>query len=215
MTVTEFAERRRMPRVLWGSHPLDVDLADFADGLLDQESADEMEGHLARCLLCRIKRQRFVGQPSVALTIPDDVTVPGFNMVETLDSRGDTAKAGDLWVTQEPSSLVVLVRSVGAVGAVVTPITIDVELADDECQIVPAKLSPLGVPISIYSRLRVNVPVGSLRKKIVPCNDMDLLNLADAEAVFTGPPVERSDDPRLEVRQCLADRLTALTSHQI
>ncbi len=198
-----------------GDHPLDMEIADLVDGLLDPESSGVMEAHLAQCLLCRIKRQRLVGQPRVALSSLSDVTVPEFNLIETLDRQGDSAKAGELWVTKEPASIVVLVRSVGEVGAVVIPIIIDVELADDECQIVPAKLSPLGVSISIYSRLRVNVPASSLCKKIVPCRDIDLLNLSDMEGVYAGHPIERPDDPRLEIRQWLADQLIQLTDHQV
>src|ERR1039458_3509924 len=39
-------------------HPLDVDLADFASGLIDDEQRDELEQHLSECLLCRIKLRR-------------------------------------------------------------------------------------------------------------------------------------------------------------
>ena len=198
-----------------GNHPLDMEIADLVDGFLDPESSDAMEVHLAQCLLCRIKRQRFVGQPRVALSSPSDVTVPEFNLIETLDRQGDSAKAGELWVTKEPASIVVLVRSVGEDVAVVIPIVIDVELADDECQIVPAKLSPLGISISVYSRLRVSIPASALCRKIVPCRDIDLLNLSDIEGVFAGRPIERPDDPRLEIRQWLTDHLTQLTDHQV
>ena len=198
-----------------GSHPLDMEIADLMDGLLDPESSDAMEVHLAQCLLCRIKRQRFVGRPRVALPSLSDVTVPEFNLIETLDRQGGSAKAGELWVTKEPASIVVIVRSVGGGVAVVIPVVVDIELADDECQIVPAKLSPLGISISVYSRLRVSIPASALCRRIVPCRDIDLLNLSDIEGIFAGRPIERSDDPRLEIRQWLTDCLIQLTDHQV
>ena len=195
-------------------HPLDVEIADLVDGLLDPKIHNAVEVHLAQCLLCRIKRQRFVGQPCVELMSPNDVEIPKFNLIETQDEQDTVVQAGDLWITKGSDGIVVLVRSVDANDAIVVPVVVDVELADDECQIVPAKLSPLGVSISVYGRLRVNIPVSALCRKIVFSCSTDLLNLSDIEEVFVGLPIEGPDDPRLEVRQWLTDHLTSLSSHQ-
>lgn len=195
-------------------HPLDVEIADLVDGLLDPKVHDAVEVHLAQCLLCRIKRQRFVGQPRVGLMSFNDVEMPKFNLIETQDERDTVVQAGDLWVTKGSNGIVVLVRSVDETDAIVVPVVVDVELADDECQVVPAKLSPLGVSISVYGRLRVNVPVSALCRKIISSCSTDLLNLSDIDEVFVGLPIEGPDDPRLEVRQWLTDHLTSLSSHQ-
>lgn len=195
-------------------HPLDVEIADLVDGLLDPKVHDAVEVHLAQCLLCRIKRQRFVGQPRVRLMSLNDVKMPKFNLIETQDEQDMVVQAGDLWITKGSNGIIVLVRSVDEDDAIVVPVVVDVELADDECQVVPAKLSPVGLSISVYGRLRVNVSVSALCKKIVSSCSTDLLNLSDIEEVFVGLPIEGPDDPRLEVRQWLTDHLTSLSSHQ-
>lgn len=57
-------------------------------------------------------------------------------------------------MTNEPDGLMVLVRSISDEDAVVVSVVIDVELADDECMVIPAQPPLLGPAISGGRRCR-------------------------------------------------------------
>ena len=136
--------------------------------------------------------------------------VPEFELVVARSEDPACAGPGDLWVTAGPESFVVLVRSISDEDAIVVPVVIDIEMADDECTVIPADLSPLGTAISVYGRLRVNVPARALDRRIVPLRTVDLLDLPGIDGAFAGLPIQWQGDPRLEVRQRLVDRLLVL-----
>ena len=205
---------RRSDQVMFPQqHPLDEEIADFAAGTLAPESAEAVSVHLAGCLLCRIKRQRFAAQPAFTLTALAEVEMPRFEAIELRIEAGSSAEPGDLWVTDGPDGIVVLVRSVEEGDAIVVPVVVDIEVADEECQVITAQMSPLGVAIAVYSRLAVNVPVSALARRVEPRREIDLLNLADGDGISRGAQITEQGDPRLEIRQWLVDRLTSLASH--
>jgi hypothetical protein len=200
------------------SHPLDTDLLDFVEGVLDGAASRVVETHLASCLLCRIKRQRFTGVAPFELTDVRDVRVPEFGAIEVEDAPGTAARRGELWLTNADEAMMVLVRSVreNDYGIVVVPVTLDIEVADSGALILDASASPVAVPIGIYDRLAVSLPSSALFGRVIPLrSDIDLLALVAGEpGVSRGTPLEGSEDPRLEVRQYLSDRLVALDSYE-
>jgi len=200
------------------SHPLDTDLLDFVDGVLDDAASRAVETHLASCPLCRIKLQRLTGVAPIELTDVRDVIVPEFGAIDVEDVPGTSARRGELWLTNADEAIIVLVRSVrdDDYGVVVVPVTLDIEVADSGALIFDASASPLAVPIAIYDRLAVSLPSSALSGRVLPLrSNIDLVTLSAGEpGVSRGSPLEGSTDPRLEVRQFLSDRLVALDPYE-
>lgn len=195
------------------AHPLDIDLVDFVEGNVDGELGQRIVVHLESCLPCRIKRQRLTGVPPVELADLGTLSVPYFDRLEVDDEGERTPDAGELWLTIGDDATMVLVRAVRAEGggAVVVPVTFDVEVADSGTLVLDASASPLGVPLAIFERLIVSLPSGSLRGRVVTVRDVDLLAIGDTDpGVSRGAAIEGPTDPRLEVREFLVDRLAAL-----
>lgn len=191
-----------------GAHPLDVDLADLVDGLLDPARATDLEDHLAGCLLCRIKRRRLQSAPPAALDA--DLRLPPVSFPLRGGAGAASGDAGardaggepephDLWLIGEESGggadlrmLVVVLRREGD-RVLVAPVTFDTGAADDETVLVDDS--------AVYPSLAGEVPRSVLARRIGTC---------DLSAATTGPPITDGSDPRLEVRQHLADQLWSL-----
>jgi hypothetical protein len=194
------------------AHPLDTELLDDVEGACDAESVARISAHLAQCLLCRIKRQRLGGAPPMELTDVRNVVVPDFAEIECAPGEGQPA-AGELWLTNADDATIVLVTSVraGGEGVVVVPVTLDVEAADQRVLTLDHSISPLAVPLAIYEDLPTSLPRTALAERILFRTGADLLSLSDdQDGVSRGAPIRSAADPRLEVRQYLVDRLTAL-----
>jgi hypothetical protein len=195
---------------------LDTELLDYVEGACDVETADSIDSHLARCLLCRIKRQRLTGAPPMELTDVRSVVVPEFAVIDLAPGEGKP-EAGELWLTNADDATMVLVRSIRADGngVVVVPVTLDVEAADQGAMTLDQSVSPLAMPLAIYEDLAVSLPLAALAERIAPRVDVDLLSLTDDhEGVSRGSPIRSATDPRLEVRQYLVDRLTELDPYE-
>jgi len=179
------------------AHPLDVDLADLVDGLVEADRAAELEAHVDGCLLCRIKRQRLRKAPPATLHLDRAFDAPRFP-IPPLDAVGAAPATGELWLAgaagHGDDRLLVLVLRTSGDRPLVAPVTFDVEAADDETSIVD--------DLAIYPRLATELPRSLLIQRVRAG-----LTTAGATA---GPPIAGATDPRLEVRQCLADRLGSM-----
>jgi hypothetical protein len=201
-----------------GSHPLDTDLLDFVEEVLNEAASHAIERHLASCLLCRIKRQRLTGVAPIELTDVRNLSSPEFGAIEIVEAPGTAARRGELWLSASDDASMVLVRTVrdNDYGIVVVPVTLDVEVADSGALILDTSASPLAIPIAVYDRLAVSLPSSALSGRVMPLrSDVDLLTLtAGQPGVSRGSALEGPADPRLEVRQYLSDRLVALESYE-
>lgn len=177
-------------------HPLDVDLADLVDGVLDAARAAQVEAHLDDCLLCRLKRRRLEGAPAPAPSPGGPMPAPAF-VVPAAEAGAEPA-VGDLWVAGGDDRLLVLVRSVAGHRVTAAPVTLDVEAADDETIVVED--SPFRTALAVHPALAMEIPRAALTAKL------GVLSLAGR----SGPPITGPSDPRLELRQHLADSLGAL-----
>ncbi len=199
------------------AHPLDMELLDYVEGACDTESADRIAAHLAQCLLCRIKRQRLTGAPPMELTDARTIVAPDFVAIAFAPGEGKP-QPGELWLTNADDATIVLVTSIRADGdgVVVVPVTLDVEAADQRVLTLDQSVSPLAVPLAIYEDLPVSLPTAALGERIHLRAGVDLLSLSDDSAgVSRGEPIRSAADPRLEVRQYLVDRLTALDPYDV
>ena len=119
---------------------------------------------------------------------------------------------------QASDSAVVLVRSVreNGWGIVVVPVILDVEVADSGALVVDASASPIDTPIAIYQRMTISLPLSALAARIVPMRGgIDLWALTASDpGVTRGSGLQGATDPRIELRQYLADRLVALDGHE-
>lgn len=176
------------------SHPLDVDLADLVDGVLGAARAAGVEAHLDACLLCRLKRRRLEGAPAPASVLAPSAA-PAFD-VPAFERDGEPA-ANDLWLAGADDRLLVLVLGVAGDQITAAPVTLDVEAADDETVIV--EQSPFRTAVAVHPALATAIPLSALTARV------GALTLAgDRGTAIAGP-----SDPRLELRQHLADRLAA------
>ena len=94
--------------------------------------------------------------------------------------------------------LVVVLRTAGE-RVLVAPVTLDVEAADDEAEIVD---SPLGFAVALYPSLAAELPRSALAGR--------LPGPVDRTGATAGPAVAGAGDPRLERRQHLVDQLGSL-----
>jgi hypothetical protein len=185
-------------------HPLDVDLADLVDGTVDADRAAALEAHLAGCLLCRIKRQRLRDAPPVTLDLDRAFPAPSFRVAVPEDAIADPA-VDELWLAgagdERDQRMFVLVLRTQGERVLVAPVTFDVEAADDETLIVGADHSPLHAGLAIYPTLATELPRSLLVQRLGAISTTG----AGAGAPITGP-----SDPRIEIRQYLADRLDSM-----
>ena len=174
------------------SHPLDVDLADLVDGVLGAARATELEAHLDECLLCRLKRRRLEGTPAPA-PAGRPLPAPAFEVAAT--EAGAEPSVDDLWLAGGDDRLLVLVRGVAGDRVTAAPVTFDVAAADEETVIVEE--SPFRTAVAVHPALAMEIPRTALTAKV------GVLPVAGSHGTaITGP-----SDPRIEIRQHLADRL--------
>lgn len=173
------------------AHPLDVDLADLADGLLDAESAAGIDAHLGECVLCRLKHWRLLSAPAAGAARP--FPSPAF-AVPALEAGGDPA-VGEVWLAGADERIAVVVLGAGGQTVLVAPLTLDVDTADDESEIVD---SPLG-PAVLHPALAADLPLSALVAR--------LAGRVDRSTPTAGPPLAGDTDPRLALRSHLGDWL--------
>lgn len=208
-------------------HPLDADLLDLVEGALTPEAISAVEAHLAACVLCRIKYQRLSGEPLTDGDLNDvdrahtdlgpidldKAGIPRFRPVDSVDASPETAAPGELWLTAGDEAVMVLLRQILDPSlSLVSPVTFDVEAADDGTVVLDADASPLGLPLAIHDGTTVRLPLDVLHSRVVPARTVDLLTVTVGDpGVRRGGPLDGPADPRHEVRQHLADRLLALS----
>jgi len=207
-------------------HPLDIDLADFADDLVDEARRQALEHHLGGCLLCRIKVRRLrdaLGEPPkaryAARSGADESTGIGAALsvtaarVSGADVSAGRPTPGQLWAAGNEERLLVLVLREGNGRVVVVPVTFDVPGADEETIVVEAALSPFEMAIAVYPALSAELPGSALVTcfgRLVEADDVDRLIAGAIPGTIRGVPIDGPSDPRLEFRQMLADHLEAL-----
>jgi len=194
-------------------HPLDADLLDLVEGTLTAGAADAIEAHLAGCVLCRIKRQRLMGEPPTGPVDLGAIDLPRFRPVDSVDASPATAVPGELWLTTGDEAVMVLIRQITDRSlSLVVPVTFDIEAADSGTLVLDADASPLNLPMAIHDGTPVRLPLDALRSRVVPARAVDLLALTGGEpGVRRGSPLEGPADPRHEIRQHIADRLLHLS----
>ncbi|HEX7133625.1 MAG TPA: hypothetical protein VF228_13700 [Iamia sp.] len=193
------------------THPLDVDLVAFVDGVLDAAAVEDVEAHLGRCLICRLKRQRIAQAPPIGVADRHGGEAPAFDPIEVEEADPSAVGTGELWLTAADDAAMVLVTEVWPEGrgVVVVPVVLDVEVADDGTLVLDGTASPLAVPMAIYDGMLTRLPMATLRGRIVPARPgVDLLRLSeDHPGVSRGSPLEGPADPRHEVRQAIDEHL--------
>ena len=195
------------------THPLEVDLVDLVDGVLDAAAAEAVETHLAGCAACRVKRQRIAQTPPIEVARRRGLEAPAFDLIEVEDADPSDVAAGELWLTAADDAAMVLVAEVRSAGrsVVVAPVVLDVEIADHGTLVLDRAASPLVVPIAIYDGLLTSLPTSALRGRVVVRRDVDLLGLSETDpGVSRGTPLEGPADPRHEVRQSIEDQVLSV-----
>ena len=158
-----------MPSSAVAVHPLDVEIAGLVDGSAAPDDADRVEEHLSACLLCRIKRARLTGRRPAAMSVQVDTAALAAPAMPSAPGGGPGGepRPGDIWVTSSPDRVMALVVAADDDITIVVPGRVGRRSSrrrmPGACR---ADRSPLGVPISIYRRLRATIQAESLRRKI-------------------------------------------------
>jgi hypothetical protein len=105
--------------------------------------------------------------------------------------------------------MVVVLGAQGDGRLLVAPVTFDIEAADEETLVVDATESPLRTGLAVHPRLATEVPAAALIGKMGSFGPAAGLGAARPGVAA----VADASDPRLEVRQCLADRLGSMEEH--
>ena len=200
------------------THPLDIDLADLVDGILDEPRALQLEAHLTGCIVCRIKRQRLSRAPRAG-PVPGGEPFPSPRFEVPRVDEGAVPATGELWLAGDEDRVLVLVLGPHGVGGVlVAPVTLDVEAADDQTVVVDASRSPLETSIAVHPAHATALPRTVLAGRLAT-----LATAAQLPAVLTGEApgtgrgrsIDTDADPRLELRGHIADRLGALEQDRV
>lgn len=206
-------------------HPLDVDLADLVDDLVDSAHRESLEDHLSVCLLCRIKVRRLREALGEASKVPHSlqgmpgagtsnaglsVTVPPASLTDVTIGR---LEPGQLWAVGGDQRLLVLVLREQYQRVFVAPVTFDAHAADEETVVLHSAASPFATSIAVYPMLATELPKSSLVAcfgQLVDADDLDQLLAGGLPGTTRGEPIGDPTDPRLEFRQMLADHLGML-----
>jgi hypothetical protein len=207
-------------------HVLDVTLVELADTHVQVGGVNE---HLAGCLLCRSRLRSVRSRlhidfevDAVTAALPDVPAVPAavHNAVTRLES-GWEPNPGEVWLTAGSVPATVWVRKLIGSSALVQPVTFDVEFADSHTAIFSPEENPLGVPLAVVCSIDAQVDLASLAGRLCTLDVGDTVDALRAARrsgstpppnVTVGPPIEDSQDERLEYRQELSDRLAALAA---
>ena len=208
-------------------HPTECELADLALGRLDDARSSAVSAHLRSCPECRILSGRLGhGLPELPegdLPGDADAAAPGAALaaMAAADRPEAGPEPGQLWRARDrrggPVTLVWL-RALEGAGAVVVPVSLDIELADEHTLIVPAAASPLGTALAVHVPVEATIDATFLLDRLGSvdvASDVASLRAASVagdpvEGMSVGPNVVSPFDERIEYRQALVDRLAEL-----
>ncbi len=193
-------------------HPSTDELLAAATG----NAAPETSSHLIECRYCQVLVARLHDANAASWDVPTDAPMrlvqasPNIAITQPRQATTDTHPVtGDVWRTETPESLLVWVRKVVSERTIdVIPLTLDVDLADDQTLIVPASETPWGCDASVFVDMRTHVDVGALGSKLATLElAEDVRHIIDEEphqaTRATGTPIASIEDQRLEYRETL------------
>ncbi|HEY5989138.1 MAG TPA: hypothetical protein VIV12_22565 [Streptosporangiaceae bacterium] len=207
-------------------HPTESALLSFARGQSNAAAAG-VAAHLDSCLACRVWETRLRnawvaeadGPVTARLTAAAQAIPENLRKALAVAPGAAVPAAGDIWRVGSDEALLVWVRRIASESAVVIPVTLDVELADQYTLIVPAGESPLGLDLALMTTAEGHVDRSAFLQQIaaLPVGDqITQLVLARGDGrppppgLLTGSPASGDDDQRQEYRQHLADLLAGL-----
>jgi hypothetical protein len=209
-------------------HLTDTDLLCFVEGR-DASVAAAVGEHVERCLACKIRAMRLSG---AVISAPGDAVVSQLaaaspvipqHVADVLQTAPDPEAhpaSGEIWRIGRSEAMLVWVRRVIDDSALVLPVTLDLDLADEYSLIVPAADSPVGTDIVVVASVEGQADLRTFLQLLgaLPAEaQIGQLRLARREGklpdadIPTGPPIESASDQRLEYRQLLADLLADLS----
>lgn len=151
------------------THPTDLELVEFGDGLLAEPDAGVVRIHLDRCDLCRalvadIGPANWSAQaPTVAAPLTSGRLKDGF-----ASTHGDP-RPGELWHLEwEGDATLALVLAVDSNRVQIVPVVVDTSAANGTVVWISADDGPLGVDLTAWVSLVASVSVGVLYTSFGP-----------------------------------------------
>src|SRR5712692_2468686 len=217
-------DRREVRRM---RHPTESALLSFTRGQSDAAGAAGIAAHLDSCLACRVWETRLQnarvaeadGPVTARLSAAAQAIPENLRKALAVPPGAAVPAAGDIWRVGGDEALLVWVRRIASESAVVIPVTLDVELADEYTLIIPADGSPLGLDLALMTTVEGHVDRRAFLQQIgaLPVGDqITQLVLARGDGrppppgLLTGSPASRDDDQRQEYRQHLVGLLAGL-----
>jgi hypothetical protein len=214
-------------------HPTESALLSFAQGQPGVARAADVRAHLECCLACslwaaRLRRARVTTADDSAagrLTAVGQAVPEALHLAFAAPAAAAVPAAGDVWRAGGPDeALLVWVRGLSGDSAVVIPVTLDVELADEYTLIIPASESPLGLDLALFATVEAHADMRAFLQRIgaLPVGDQ-VTRLLAARAdgrtappgLLTGAPSGGPSDLRPQYRRLLSDLLSSLAATDV
>ena len=203
------------------AHPLDIDLLSVALGDTNVAVDSDIHDHLRTCLLCRIRIARIrhgnaTPEPLHTTGVQYPSVSPGvLAVLNTTVERGE-AQPGQLWLAGDTYRIPVWIDDIEDGIAFVYAASFDTDAADDTALITP--VANLDRSIAVYTSVGGTIGIDRLVSYIddLPIHDdverliAATVNGTVADGLLTGSAIAGVTDERLELRQLLADDLSAL-----
>lgn len=195
----------------------------YAHGELIGE-ASVVEDHLASCLVCRVRLNRLRGaklppidEATTRALVEAEVAVPELLQRSLSMWSADSPQVGDLWrVGTSSQAFLVWIRRVLDESALVIPVALEDELADEYSLIVPKDESLLGVDVILLTTVEGQIDRRSFIQRIGELDVADKVSrlrearregrAADGDCLV-GSSIDTVEDQRIEYQQLVADLL--------
>ncbi len=203
------------------SHPTALELA---EAVTADPPAAGLKLHLAGCVECRVRIARLTRAqaahepPDGALArIVDGAARLRAAMTHAVHVGGGTPRPDEIWRVGSDEAILVWVRKVLDDAVDIMPVTLDVDLADDQTLIVSSEENPLGVELALFTALRAHVHPRAFLSRVAELPATTTAQVAEVlsaawqgravEGVRVGMLVYDPDDQIVEYQQTLADLL--------
>jgi hypothetical protein len=202
-------------------HPLLTQVADFIDGVLDEQNRVAIEAHVEACRECHGKMRDAAASVALPpLAVPADAARLEPDLRQRLQAEPSEPAPGQLWrLRWDDTAALAVVLRIEDDDVTVAPVGLDYWMADDYAVVVGPEWSPLQVGFAVWVGLEAVVPLVVLDVCLGEVDVLDQIAVvrqayhrgeAVTETVVVGPPVAGPTDERDQYRRQLALGLASL-----
>ncbi|MGO9334453.1 MAG: zf-HC2 domain-containing protein [Acidimicrobiales bacterium] len=165
------------------THPTDLELAQFVDGLLNEQDADVVRRHLDGCAACRALVAD-IGPANWSRRVPTAAApFTSGGLKEGFANVPGDPRPGELWHLEwEEDAALALVLAADLSSVHIVPVVVDTDAADESVVWISADDGPLGVELAAWVGLVISVPLGVLHASFGSVNAAAFVQVRQAAA---------------------------------